>query len=362
MNKFIKVLAHTGLFGVYVFIFYFATSLLGTPWTNWLWTIVTGLVLLLNCFILYFFCSSNDKKEQKQMSVIGTLLEALTTISWTGKIMTIQNVDIGFILLPFFICLFFSGINKFILSFSFLFGTILLFVNNTEFSSWHSYVVFISLIIVHLLAIFSLGYKPWEDDDLKLNRWGLLIIPVCVVYLCFFGELQLQSDFLLISILIYILLGFAVSMTNNIMVYGLSPLIIIVYGLLFMIKWHPLYSWLIIALAAVYSALFFLTFKYYKSYIEGLVIYLMKEYTNLGEVYTNLNEDYTRLGENYNQLVGYYNEIVLNGNNGEHCGRRSDYDDRRGKGNGGEIRKGFFRGVGRWIAKLVTEDIPDIFY
>jgi len=333
MKKFIKVLAHTGLLGLYVFIFYFETSLLGSSWTNWLWTIVTGLVLLINSLLIYEICRINDNNAKKQMSVIGILLEALITISLTCKIMTIQNEDIGFVLLPFIICLLFSGINKYILSFSFLFGSVLLFVHNTEFSSWHCYVVFICLVIAHLLIIFSLGYKQWEDDDLKLNRWGLLVIPACVVYLCFLGELQLQSDFQIISVLIYILLGFAVSMPDNIMVYGLSPFIIIIYGLLFMFEWHPLYSWLIIAFAAMYSFLFFFTFGSYKSYIEGLVIYFMKEYTSLGE--------------NYKQLVGEYNEIVSYVSNGVHSGRRPDSG-----GYGRDVSKGFLRGIGRWLAEV----------
>lgn len=333
MKKFIKVLAHISLFVLYVLVFYFVTSLLGSSWANWLWSIVTGLLLLVNCFLLYGICSSNDEEEQKQMSVVGDLLEALIAISITCKIMTVQNVDTGFILLPFAICLFFSGINKYILSFSFLFGSILLFLHNIEFSSWHSYVVFICLIITHLLTIFGLGYKRWEDDDLKLNCWGLLIIPTCVAYLYYFGELQLQSDFQLISLLTYILLGFAVSTPNNIVVYGLSPLIIILYGLLFMLEWHPLYSWLIVALTSVYGALFFFTFKSYKSYLEGLIIYLMREYTSLGE--------------NYKQLVGEYNEIVSYVNNSGHSGRRSDSG-----GYGGEVSKGFWRGVGRWLAEV----------
>ena len=57
--------------------------------------------------------------------------------------------------------------------------------------------------------------------------------------------------------------------------------------------------------------------------------------------------EYTSLGENYKQLVGEYNEIVSYVNNSGHSGRRSDSG-----GYGGEVSKGFWRGVGRWLAEV----------
>ncbi len=335
MRNLIKILAHAGIISIYVYVFYFATSLVSNSWLNWTWTISTGILLIFNCFVLYAFCTADEKEERDLISVFGILLEALITISIVCKIMSFQNEDLGFILLPFVLYLFFSGINKYALSYSFMFGSILYYVHYIEFSTWHSYVCFICLIIAHLLVIFSLANELGDEDgeDLKLNRLGLLIIPVIIAYMYYYSAFLLITEYQVISLLVYILLGFAVSMKDNIITFGVSPFLIISYSLLFIFEWHPLYSWLVFGLTAVYGVLFYIAFKIYRSYNEGLVRYLADEYTSLGD--------------NYKQLIGEYNELVSFVNNNTPGNQRSEFRDNNV---GREMSKGFWRGVGRILA------------
>lgn len=327
MKLVIKVLSLLGAVGVFIFSFFVFSQFLSSNWLNWVWAIVTLILIIANFFFIY--AEYDDGSNDKSIHMVQIICQALVTASLVCKCLTCETGNEGFFLLPILLYFLFCGINRFMLSFLLLGAGITFFLSNIDFGTWHSYTLFVISIIAYVFITVGYGIDMCTDEYYNFNYIGYIITPILIAYAFLSGTNMLSTDYQILFLLGFILLSFALSMDNNIAVYAISPVIVTIYGQIVMFEWHHIYSWIIITVSIIFALFFYFSYKSYR----GAVRYIFAEYVN------NIN-DYNALVKEYNALASSYNAQRGASNYGGHRG--SSWSD--------NIITGFFRGLGSILA------------
>ncbi|MBP3823205.1 MAG: hypothetical protein J6I36_07285 [Bacteroidaceae bacterium] len=224
----------------------------------------------------------------------------------------------------------FSPIRRYTFSYIYAFFSVLFIVTNVELSSWHCIALLVCSILAHVFVIFSLGNELGTEKDLKLDRIGLFICPAIIGYAYLFGEFPQQDSSQIVGTLFYILLCLIVSITDNNIVYAISPTVVLGYGIFLMLEWHPIYSCVMITISVIFTMLFLYWYIMYKKNMNGLVGHLLGMVKSIGDRYNNLVKD-------YNNLVKGVSGNIYHGSSS-----RSN-----------PVSDGFLKGLGRELARLL---------
>ena len=337
MYYLLKLLFHSAILTLYIYVFFIASQFVGTSWINWLWSIITGLLIIVNYAIIFVGIKDNaypgsDKYDEmgRQIMVALIFFEAISICSITFKMHESNIESEGISILPILLFFLFSGIRRYTFSYIYAVSSIIFIATNIDLSLWHGITLLVCSILAHIFVIFSLGNELGTEEDLKLDRIGLFICPAIIGYAYLFGEFPQQDSFQIVGTLVYILLCLIVSISDNNIVYAISPTVVLGYGIFLMLEWHPIYSWVMIIISVIFTMLFLYWYIMYKKHMNGLAVHLISMVKNIGDRYNNLVKD--------------YNNLVKGGS-----GKISHGSSSRSN----PVGDGFLKGVGRELARLL---------
>ena len=120
MYYLLKLLFHSAILALYVYVFFIASQFIGTSWINWVWSIIIGLLIIINYAIIFIgihdhaYPGSSDEGQDeggRQLLVPLIFFEALSICSISYKMHENNLESDGFIFLPVMLFVLFSGIR-----------------------------------------------------------------------------------------------------------------------------------------------------------------------------------------------------------------------------------------------------------
>lgn len=259
----IRLFAHSFVFLICIYIFCFASNLSGSTWWNWLWFIITGLLLLFGFFCHYQENLDSEDEEYKDVQQpLNALLSGLAIVSMSIKVLSqIPDANILILILSF---LYIIEIGFRRLSYSSIFGLMSLFLvwPHVDFHIWYEVV---GLIIYTLLIVFwgFLSYRNYDcenypnyidDEDVVISiihsALVIIIMVICFVFINSKRPLLQHSSSDGYLYLLYFFIGIIAAIKNN-TIAAISIVISGVCYFFFLSSWSTALGWSIDGLNAI---------------------------------------------------------------------------------------------------------------
>ena len=120
MYYLLKLLFHSAILTLYIYVFFIASQFVGTSWINWLWSIITGLLIIVNYAIIFVGIKDNaypGSEMGRQIMVALIFFEAISICSITFKMHESNIESEGISILPILLFFLFSGIRRYTFSY-----------------------------------------------------------------------------------------------------------------------------------------------------------------------------------------------------------------------------------------------------
>lgn len=170
MNIIARITAHACVFVTYIYIFCYASNLIGSSWWNWVWFILTGLILLA-CFLAHIQVDL-DSEDEEYLDVQQPFIALFSGIGITSLcVKLLLNAPAASNIIFALSLLFIIELGYRRLSFASIFGVMSLFMvwPYVDFHVWYEIVglVIFFLLISLFLAFSGVCHQLENEQDVS---------------------------------------------------------------------------------------------------------------------------------------------------------------------------------------------------
>lgn len=288
MNIIARITAHACVFVTYIYIFCYASNLIGSSWWNWVWFILTGLILLA-CFLAHIQVDL-DSEDEEYLDVQQPFIALFSGIGITSMcVKLLLNAPAASNIIFALSLLFIIELGYRRLPFASIFGVMSLFMvwPYVDFHVWYEIVgLVIFFLLISLFLAFSGVCHQLENEQDVSDRplliahsiFAVIIMALCLLFINYRNPLlgQLSSNGYIY--LLYFFLGLITVVKNDIAV-TISIVLSFVGFFFFLSTWPTAVEWGYSALysvrdwiVALYSSMKWLTIL--MGIIVGVVVIL----------------------------------------------------------------------------------------